>query len=102
MAKINNTKNMKQSTKEIIELLKQGHTQWQVHKTGYPFGTVRYHYQKMFKPKQFSKFMESHKIRVRIHWEKTKELQAEQEEIKAKQAELRKKAKKKLSTLKAK
>ena len=50
---------------EIVSLLTEGKTQWEVHKMGYPFGTVRYHYQKLFRPKQHKKFIERHKERMR-------------------------------------
>lgn len=59
MAKINN------NTRNIIRNLKNGKTQWEVHKMGYPFGTVRYHYQRLFKPKEFEKFMQKHKERMK-------------------------------------
>ena len=49
----------------IIKHLKAGKTQWEVHKMGYPFGTVRYHYIKLFKPDQHAKFMERHKEKQR-------------------------------------
>jgi hypothetical protein len=56
---------IKEKNKKIISLLKRGKTQWEVHKMGYPFGTVRYHYMKMYKPEQFESFMKKHKERMK-------------------------------------
>ncbi len=65
---------IKEKTHKIIKLLKKGHTQWEVHKMGYPFGTVRYHYQKMYKPEQFEKFMAKHKDRMKKRYKHDRKL----------------------------
>lgn len=56
---------IKKKTHKIIELLTEGKTQTEIANMGYPFGTVRYHYQKMFHPKKFERFMSKHKARIR-------------------------------------
>lgn len=70
-------KTFKKSTEDIIKLLEKGHTQWEVYKMGYPFGTVRYHYQRLYKPKQFKKFMANHKERMRKRQLSTRKLKAD-------------------------
>lgn len=50
---------------EIIALLEEGKTSWEIHRMGYPFATVRYHETKMRKPEQHAKFMERHKAKLR-------------------------------------
>lgn len=59
-------------TEEIIKLLKSGKTQTEVANMGYPFGTVRYHYQKLFQPKKFERFMKQHKARMKKKWQEKK------------------------------
>ena len=49
---------MIESTKKIISLLKKGHSQYEVHKMGFPWGTVRYQYQKLFEPKKHEQFLD--------------------------------------------
>lgn len=80
----------KKTTQEIIDYLISGKTQWEVHRLGYPFGTVRYHYQRLFRQKQFKRFMIGHKERVKARWEKTREKEASGAEIKAKKKDLKK------------
>lgn len=46
-----------EKSKEIIKLLQDGKKQSEVQSLGYPIATVRYHYRKLYKPKQFKKFI---------------------------------------------
>ena len=58
--------NIKESTKEIIKHLEEGKlTQTEITALGYPFGTVRYWYQKMYQPKKFERFMNRHKRKAK-------------------------------------
>lgn len=58
-------KTFSKKTKQIIKHLESGKTQTEVRDLGYPFGTVRYHYQRLFKPKKFERFMKKHKDRIK-------------------------------------
>jgi hypothetical protein len=64
----------KQSSKEIIELLKQGVSQRQIAKRGYPESTIRYYFMKMHKPKQFTRYIK----RVQVYQKNAKDREEEQ------------------------
>lgn len=55
----------KERREEIIRLLNEGKTSWEIFKMGYSFATARYHETKLKKPEQYAKFMERHKARMR-------------------------------------
>ena len=55
----------KERREEILALLAEGKTSWEIFKMGYSFATARYHETKLKKPEQHARFMERHKAKQR-------------------------------------
>lgn len=48
-------KKIAKQREEIVALLTKGKSRWEVYKLGYPWSTIRYHYDKLYRPKKHKK-----------------------------------------------